>query len=248
MTDMNVDVNKLPNSIKDQFNSNILEYISISTITINCKFGSDLTIDKDIYKLLNNKMFFLPKSKFNDAGEEINIMLENDKVVNIKLYTTGKMLLAGCQSFNEIETTLSLLIKNIKHYIPNKIANIDNFNLSTINNFVINLINVGFETNMSIDRFKLHTLLNDKQIKNDFDSTRYHGVKIQIDHENDKENNLICVFQTGKILMQKNKSFKEVEYCFKFIVEILTENYNKIVKLSLNDYMDEDVENIIKSK
>lgn len=194
----------------------------------------------------------------------------NIKGVNIKLFNNGQITLTGskneldgyyaaCVLLNEMKKKPSIFID----------ANEKDITSAEIVNYKITMINSDFNTNFKIDLLKLLNILNtrEKELFTKFNPEKYRGLIIGYYWNTEKEiqdGKCLCkkkcngkgigtgdgqckkitisIFKSGSIIITGGRLVKQIEDAYKSINNILKENYNEIIKLSILDFIDCDEE------
>jgi hypothetical protein len=221
-----------------------IKFKNVKKITIGlCK--KDIILYKTKQKkVFNNCFSLIIRIKINDVFNEYHV----------KIFKTGKIELLGITTELVFNTLIEYLLYLLTKYLN---TTNDNEPIKLINEPETILINSNFSSNFYIDRFELYNILKCKyNIRSSFNSCKYPGIhcvlyynintgeKI-INGQIDKHNKNISkvtfmVFRTGKILIVGKCNKDILDNTYKYIIDILTQEYNNIF-ISIN-------ENIIKEK
>jgi len=203
---------------------------------------------KDIRKInigLSNKDLLTLKKKntgafYNCFVAIVRIKKNNIfKEINIKLFNTGQLEIPGIQDDNDLYNALDIFSNILQNITKTKIKYIKN-NIRNV------LINSNFSCNFFINRNKLYNLLKTKyNIDVIYDPCSYPGIQCKYYHNNDSNGVCNCrkkckkkegtcleisfmVFRTGSILIVGNCNEDVVYIIYKFILNILREEYSEI--------------------
>ena len=210
----------------------------------------------------NNEYFYNSCSIITKASLDV-------KCVNIKLFNNGKITLTGSKAEKDGYYACCVLLNEMKKE-PKIFINIEEENVKKlqISDYNITMINSDFNTNFKIDLIKFLNILNtDEELFTKFNPEKYRGLivgyywnlnKNKQDGKckctlkcNGKGSGLgdgeckkitISIFKSGSIIITGGRLIKQIEDAYKTINEILKKNYSEIVKLSILDYMEDDVE------
>ena len=243
------DVEKLEKHISIQ------DDIQVDIISKVDSVSGDVKKFKDIRKIIigfskKDLINFRKKKKsafYNCFAVIIRIFHEGKyKEVNIKLFNTGKLEIPGIQNIETLHLSVNILTSiinsisqlNIKH-MANKIETV--------------LINSNFSCNYYINRTSLYNILKfEYNIHSLYDPCSYPGIQCKFFYNkankihdgtchcskkcnlNKKNKDNICkvvsfmIFRTGSILIVGNCDENILNIVYKFIVDILCLEYNKI--------------------
>ena len=185
----------------------------------------------------NQLSIIIDKNEFNN--------LKND--IHFKIFINGSVQLSGCDNYNNFEYCINILFEELfkdiykfsnKHnkFILKKYITPSNITVSIIS-FKINLANVGFRVPFDIDRNKLFQLFPLKNAT--YDPSIYSGVIINYMYiyQNYSKHITISVFESGYIMINGGTFKNAIITAYKYINEILYNNYSLIVKKSLSDFI-----------
>jgi TATA-box binding protein (TBP) (component of TFIID and TFIIIB) len=195
----------------------------------------------------------------------------NDKCVNIKLFNNGKITMTGSKKESDGYNSCCILLNELKKekvcFLNNEELNYDDINVV---DYDITMINSDFNTNFKIDLISLLTILNEKDenLFTKFNPEKYRGLIIGFywNKRKDFQNGIcachcrcngkgngegegkckkitISIFKSGSVIITGGRMIKQLEDSYKFINNIFKEHFKDIVKLSILDYMDEDIIN-----
>lgn len=186
-------------------------------------------------KAFYNQVTIVIKTKFTDS------------TVNVKLFQNGSLQMTGCKNFYSCTEALNILCSELRvvkaifdpitknKIIPKPFAtNLQNVSLEKINDFKIRLINSNFKTGFKIDRDELYKLLLKKDIYCTFEPDVHAAINIKHNYKN-TEKISIFVFESGAIIITGAKHKDQLVDAYKFINNVLYENYNKIVLNNLDN-------------
>jgi len=194
------------------------------------------------------------------------------KCVNIKLFNNGKITLTGSKYETDGYYASKVLLEEMKknkeifpdideHYINNLF----------IDNYKITMINSDFNTNFKIDLIKLLSILNtnEKDLFTKFNPEKYRGLIIGFYWNTEKkiqDGKCLCksrcngkgigkgdgqckkitisIFKSGSVIITGGRLVKQIDDAYIKINNFLKENYYDIIKLSILDYIDDDMDEI----
>lgn len=158
---------------------------------------------------------------------EIIMKIREDKNINLKYFTNGKITCTGCKEDTDGLDAVNYLIKEIKEYqeIFTDNENKDD-ELKVIDYNIVN-INANFFVGFLIDNHRLHSLLlknRDKyQLFTDYAPDSYQGVKIcYLWNENQETKNGICVCNKQCKYSAKKKNGKGENDCRRISVAVFS--------------------------
>jgi TATA-box binding protein (TBP) (component of TFIID and TFIIIB) len=170
--------------------------------------------------------------------------------------------MTGCKSINDCNIVLNKLISKLKNKIAiydsttNKIVekpfieDIDNGNSEEVKvyGFKIDMINSNFSVNYLINREILYNILLNNKVNCRYEPCIHACVNIKYSIENDPNNKIVSifVFQSGNIIITGAKNKDQIYKAYDYIMGVLNENYNKIVKKDLINMLDNnDIKEIL---
>lgn len=190
------------------------------------------------------------------------------KCVNIKLFNNGQITLTGSKCEMDGYYAACVLLNEMKKekgiFIDAEESDIIS---SEIVNYRITMINSDFNTNFKIDLLKLLEILNtkEKELFIKFNPEKYRGLIVGYYWNTEKtiqDGKCLCkkkcngkgigtgdgqckkitisIFKSGSIIITGGRLVKQIEDAYKSINNILKENYQEIIKLSILDFIDED--------
>lgn len=242
------EVNKLEENIKKQDN------ICVDIISkVNVVTGENITF-KDIRKVTigiskKDLINFRKKKKsafYNCFAIIVRIFYKGEfKEINIKVFNTGKLEIPGIQNIETLDIALGVFIKLVNKLVEKPIKYLKN-KIQTV------LINSNFSCNFYINRNVLYQILKYKyNIHSLYDPCSYPGIQCKFFYNNkeltgvcdcekkctlnkkNKKNNKcdiisFMIFRTGSILVVGNCSEITLHKIYKFIVQLLKDNCQKI--------------------
>jgi len=237
--------------------------LKISTMTVTCRIttlinirnvgkyidlehGSIVYVDdgSEIRSLIKYKQSNTKKKRnfFNQTTLIIDV--KDKRRVNVKLFKNGAIQITGCKSSENFNDAIEILYKELtkKKFIHNKIKNnyefrkfVTNSNFTVIN-FRIRMINSNFYIGFLIDRERLYELLTRSLIRCNFEPCIHACVNIKYCYKN-KDIISIFVFESGSIIITGAKNKNHIIEAYKFIIRILYEKYDKIVKTNIDEFL-----------
>lgn len=253
-------------NLKKEF-SNLPFDLKIATITLTCKF-TDTYIDvrsigyfmglnkKDIVyikygpdyvrSLIRLKKHYNVKTqKKKNFLNQVSVMLRlnNSRLIHVKLFSNGSLLIAGCKTIYNFVEVMKILCKKLlghKFVFNNKtlkttkryfVTNKDNIMVNKIVDLDIRLINSKFDVGFMVDRIVLHNLLLKAGHKSDYDPCSHAGVNFKFPCGDITVS--IFAFESGSIIITGAKSQIQIEEAYKFVVKFLYDNFKEIRKLDM---------------
>lgn len=209
-------------------------------------------------KLFNNGKITLTGSKDETDGFYACSVLLNEMRKEIKIFP-------DLVNIDEIPTD-NLTIEQIQEENNLKV-NI--YNCLNIMNYQITMINSDFNTNFKIDLIKLLNILNndDKELFTKFNPEKYRGLIIGFYWNSTKPSQdgkcycktrckgkgtgtgegcckkiTIAIFKSGSVIITGGRLIKQIEDSYKFINDVFKKYYHDIIKLSILDFMNDDLD------
>jgi TATA-box binding protein (TBP) (component of TFIID and TFIIIB) len=204
----------------------------------------------------NTKINKKKKNKKNYFQNQMTvcILLDEIKKINMKLFKNGKIQLTGIKDINIINDGCNYIFelikkKNMNHTI---IDNIETFKYIN-NQYQIVLINSDFKVNYLLNRENIFKLLNTLNFFVIYEPDIYPGVNLKYfinsnnkvkgicnctekcngkgncNGDGDCKRITIAIFQSGSIIITGSKHDDQVQECFKFINNLLRENFSEII-------------------
>ena len=227
---------------------NIDNYMELSeneivTIKYNQKIKS---LDKAVLKKKKKKS--TNKNFFNQLTLEIRPNSSNPIFkINIKLFKNGSVQMSGCKSIRDCNKVLHKLIINLqKEYgviENNQIVDkpfVNNKDKINVNNFKITMINSNFNINYLINRESLYNILLSKKTTCRYEPCIHACVNIKYTTSEAPKPVSIFVFQSGNLIITGAKTINQILECYKYITEILAENYDRILKKDFNSILENE--------
>ncbi|ARF09397.1 TATA box binding protein [Indivirus ILV1] len=239
---------------------NVGKYMALAYGQVVCvKYGPNNSIVRSLIKLKKKKKTTKKNRKnfYNQATVIIDV--DSNRRVNIKVFKNGAIQMTGCKSYENFTTSMKILCDALKRkkavydkiskkIIPkNFISNYDKVNVDNIYNVRIRMINSDFDIGFLVNRKKLHEILTTKGVKNTFEPSIHAGTIIKYNYD-DKDIISIFVFESGSIIITGAKKREHLVEAYKYITTQLYENYDKIVKTDVNDFLErDDIQKIIQN-
>jgi TATA-box binding protein (TBP) (component of TFIID and TFIIIB) len=231
------------------------EGVTISTMTVTCKLGSIIYLE-NVSKYFDNekiKLTWDDKKKNKKKKKKVRTNFFNQKTVkivptenkhiNVKIFKNGSVQMTGCKNINNSYEVINILLnelKNEKALLENgKIIekpyteHQDNLQIS---DFKIVMINSNFKVLYSIDREVLYDILLEKDILCTYEPCIHACVNIKYKYDENKKIS-IFVFQSGSIIITGANNVLHIIAAYNFIMDILNNNKDKIVKKNLEDLL-----------
>ena len=255
-----LDTTLLPDSLKlstmsttcklgvDIFLKNINDYMKLSENEIvTIKYDNKIkSLDKSVLKKKKKKI--CNKNFFNQLTVEIRPDPHYpDKKINIKLFKNGSVQMSGCKSIRDCNKVLNKLITKLSKEIvviengqiidKPFVSDIDNL---VVNNFKITMINSNFNIKYLINRESLYNILLSKKTQCRYEPCIHACVNIKFKTTEAIKPVSIFVFQSGNIIITGAKTISQILESYKYVTELLNENYDNILKKELNSILDND--------
>jgi TATA-box binding protein (TBP) (component of TFIID and TFIIIB) len=211
------------NSIKSGKTINILKNWSISTMTICCKFNSEIDLQKyrNEYQINNDK-----KSFYNCINVYTGVKYQFKNRVSLKIFTNGNIQLAGI--LNVMSATYAI------RKIFKRLNNINAFNEEKdpyISDVRICMINSDFKIDKNIKQllFCEHIDSSDYDFVNrySFNPSKYPGINLKVfnpDRRNRKEIITCSIFRPGSIIITGGNDIKSYKFILNKLLFILENN------------------------
>lgn len=241
--------------------------LKIATITLTCKFpntkidvraiGYHMTLNRNdivyvkygpdyIRSLIKLKKSYNVKTKKKkNFLNQVSVMLKlnNSRLIHVKLFSNGSLLIAGCKTVYNFVEVMKILCKKLlgykfvfnyktskttkTHFVSNK----DSIVMEKIEDLDIRLINSKFDVGFMIDRIILHNLLLKAGFKSDYDPCSHAGVNFKYGCGDITIS--VFAFESGSIIITGAKSQMQIEETYKFVVKFLYDNYKEIRKINM---------------
>jgi TATA-box binding protein (TBP) (component of TFIID and TFIIIB) len=248
--------------------------INISTLTLTCGWDTDMYV-KNIWKYIkfndegiiqteclgnirtirtiiikNNKKEKSKKGVYNQISIIVKIPNEN-KFINIKIFTNGSLQITGCKDINNFYIAMNIFITELRKdlYTLNLktkkikkikfVENLDEIKLENINDIPVRMINSNFKVPFKIDRYKIYKLLNDNNIVAELECCIHPCVDVIYKYDEDTTISMY-IFESGAINITGAKTTDHIYQTYKFIVNFLYSNYKNLVRLNFEDFLEYD--------
>jgi TATA-box binding protein (TBP) (component of TFIID and TFIIIB) len=246
---------------------NIFTYTHISCSNIlSVKYNGKargITIKKKRVKKNNKKESEVNTTIKTDSSFEnqltMVVHISDAKNVNLKIFNNGAFQMTGCKNVNECNMTINKLIDllNMKisvfdaqiNRIVDKLYLYDYDTPLEIKHFQVDMINTSTNIDYIINRDALYALLLSKKIKCRYEPCNHPGVNIKYTlsettyTSNSKKNKVkpatIMVFRSGKIIITSVKNKRHLQEAYDYIMKLLTEYKNIIIKEDIDDILTE---------
>lgn len=239
-------------------------FVSMSTITLTCKINTEFYV-LNIFKhmpLIKNRIVTIKygddkirtlipiKKKQRKTTKrkklflnQVTLVVKTDpkRLLNIKLFRNGSLQITGCKNFehfaNDITIMFDEIIKTIKvaDTTIEFVRNPELMNISSIHEFAIRMINCNFNAGFEIDRCLLYYSLRTNNINAIYDSCTHASVNIK--YSKDGIVSSLFVFESGCVIITGITTVEQLIDTYNFIIEYFNNNYNKIVKINIIDFM-----------
>jgi len=241
-----------------EFNcENICKYIDLShdcvqDIVCAVSVGIEEKRNKQkniIYRNIKNIPRKNKKVFYNQTSLHIKIKTKKEDSVHVKLFTNGSMHITGCRTCDDIVETISSIINELTKSkiivgdncgeieFIRKINNNNIFDLTSIFDLKVNMINTNFELPFKVVLRKLYELLLLKKYDCFYDKISHSCVDIKFDHPQQIVS--IFVYEDGSVVITGANTGEQINQAYIFINKFLYSNYKKIVKKDIN--VDENI-------
>ena len=163
---------------------------------ISLKFGNDIkgvVLKKKKYKKTVNPVTIKKKDDYFRHSVSCVMMLENNKLINIKVPSNGKLQMTGCKTDEhsiDAVTHLYKIMTKVEHWTNEKLFTMNKDTLEVIFNIVMQ--NKDFKIGFRINRQQLDTFINTKtDYFSIFEASTSTGINIKIENNNIKEKQLL---------------------------------------------------------
>lgn len=250
--------------------------LSISTISatgkINCKtlLGNiwqymKLHNDSILTIMYDGKVRSLLKAPFTKKKKRcfvnqltMEIRVYGDKKINIKIFRNGSFQMSGCKSIYDCNIIINKLISRLTSTLAirenNKFIDIPFLEDVPIEGikvygFKIDMINSNFGVGYNINRDSLFNILRGMGVTCRYEPLVHACVNIKLP-KNDDDINIktpsIFVFQSGNIIITGARYREQIIKSYNYIMTILNENYDKIIKKDIMNILDSsDIKDIL---
>ena len=201
-------------------------WIRITTITMLCKFMSDINIDKIRSAFADGPIRIRRKGALTNGFEwslknaafynQVTVGYE-DQYSNksIKMFPNGSVQVAGCSDLRDCKRIihqLSFLVQSILELEePIKTEN-----------FRVVMINTNFSMNSSVNLMKVIDVLSaDQKFVVSFNPERYSAVKVKFHPAANTKQVTASVFSTGKIIVTGAETLREIALAYEVLNEKL---------------------------
>lgn len=178
----------------------------------------------------------------------IKMMIRGDRFIHVKLFSNGAIQLTGCKSVSNFVEVMNKLCKKlltfkfaydtVTHKTIKKVfvTNPNFIMVSKIKSLSIRMINTSFHVGFMIDRVALYNELLQMNHTATFDSAYHAGVNLKYVIGEDSIS--ILIFESGSIIITGLKTKQQIWDGYEFIVKLLYDNFNKIVKVNIEKLLE----------
>ena len=190
----------------------------------------------------------------------VKIKVNPNSTVNMKFFNNGSITMTGCIQNDSASIALQTMINYLKYHI-NKFDNPEKIKTISYKDLRTTMINNNFYLNFNVNRNKLYTLLKDNyELFISYEPEKYQAVKVSyMYNKSNKYTDGICycknkcngkgwglkdgdckritiaIFQSGNIGINGSRTKEQIEEVYKFINNIMKENYSDIIRFSILD-------------
>ena len=261
---------------KDFSLENLPTNLTISTISatgkINCKTllsnmwqYMKLHTDSILTIMYDGKVRSLLKAPFTKKKKRcfvnqitMEIRVNTEKKINIKIFRNGSFQMSGCKSIDDCNIILNKLITRLKTTLAirenDKFVDVPFLEDLTdeeirVHGFKIDMINSNFSVGYNINRDSLFNILKNKNVNCRYEPLIHACVNIKLpkyDNDLNIKTPSIFVFQSGNIIITGARNKDQIINSYNYIMTILNENYDKIVKKDIMNILDSsDIKEIL---
>lgn len=231
---------------------NVGRYMDLAFGQVVCvKYGPNNSIVRSLIKLKKKKKTTKKNRKnfYNQAT--VIIAVADKRTVNVKVFKNGAIQMTGCKSYENFTTSMQTLCNALKKKkavydkVSKKIisrdfvTNYDKVNVDNIFNVRIRMINSNFDIGFLVNRKILNEIMLKKGVKSSFEPSIHSSTIIKYLY-NDKDIISIFVFESGSIIITGAKKREHLIEAYKYITTQLYENYDKIVKTDIENFLERD--------
>lgn len=224
------------------------------------KYGPDLIV-RSLIKLKKNYKIKTPVEKKKNFQNQVSvkIMIRNKRCITVKLFSNGAMQITGCKTiynFVEVMTILCSKLLDVKFVYDTAtkkiikktfVTNPNGVKIINITCLTIRMINSSFHVGFLIDRIILYKLLLEKGHECTYDQCSHAGINLKYKIGDDTIS--LLIFESGSIIITGAKTKNHIWEAYDFIVKILYENFNVIVKLDMGQLLNRpDIKKMIKDE
>lgn len=210
-------------------------------------------------KKSKKKIIKCKKNFYNQATLVIDI--KDKKRINVKLFKNGAIQMTGCKSMEHFDDALLIVCQELtkKKAIYNKltkkiinkpfVTNPENVKVDKMYDLKIKMINSNYSVGFLINQKILQQILYKSNVVSSYEPCIHACVNVKYNYKNTDVIS-IFVFEKGSIMITGAKSKDHIVEAYRFINGILYENFSKIVKNNIDDFLKKkEIQNIInKSK
>jgi TATA-box binding protein (TBP) (component of TFIID and TFIIIB) len=241
------------------FNDNIAKYLELNSndiITVKESDEKIRTLRTRIKKKAKKKKATVTKTKnkeksfYNQVTVEIRATegdytsLEDEDIINVKLFKNGSIQMSGCKKMESINSVLNKLVSKLK-VVKAKIEDnaivekqfVEEPEKLGVHNFKIDMINSNYAVKMTINRERLYDILLDKKIRCRYEPCIHACVTVKYVPPEDNEDEKVIsifVFEKGSIIITGAKKKSHIISSFNYINNIIKENSVQIEKKDLD--------------
>jgi TATA-box binding protein (TBP) (component of TFIID and TFIIIB) len=169
-----------------------------------------------------------------------SVDLNQEPIINIKLFKNGSVQMSGCKTVDNINTVLGKLLERLKQ-VKGKVEDgkikevtfVEEPLKLGIFNFKIDMIYCNYKISIQIDREKLYDLLKKKKVKCQYEPCIRACVIIKFvpkaDNIDQKEVS-IFIFKKGNIIITGARSKNQVIESYNYINNIIITHSDEIIK------------------
>jgi TATA-box binding protein (TBP) (component of TFIID and TFIIIB) len=237
--------------------SNIGTYASLTNNVIFIKFSNDISDIRSLDAIKPIKITKKPKRVkrmfYNQATIKIKTKYKT-KPTNVKLFKNGAIQMTGCISIENSLQVLRILcdtllepkyiMQNDKLTLIEFVTEKQNLEVMQVRDFKINMINSNFNIGYIIDRNNLYQILLRSGIECTYEPCVHACVNLRYKFKkpNKKTQNIsIFVFESGAVIVTGALNNDHLTDAHTYITKTLCENYNKLVKINIDDFLQLDV-------
>ncbi len=246
--DINISTMTITCKIDMKFNvENIGKYIELNKDIVRIKFGNDTNKTLVQKKTYNRKKKSTPKKRGGKFFNQVTLVIcsQNNKELNIKLFTNGSLQMTGCKSMIHVVDSLTILFTELQTikaiYDPTSkkivdkpfVTDLELLDIKYLYSFKICMINSDLNIEFMVNRNRLYDILLKDGYPCHYDPNNHACVNIKYYYSDIKKIS-IFVFESGKIVITGANNHDHIISAYRFIVRYLILNHNKIFKKEIS--------------
>ena len=223
--------------------ANIQKYLELEfgkILAIKCKSLVRTLVHKKQKVSKKSGNFKQRENFYNQVSLKIKIE-DKPNPLNVKLFSNGSIQMTGCKSSDNICDSLIMIVerlKEIKAMIDPKknkviekpyVNDISKLRLDNIRDFNIAMANCNFNIKFKINKENCIKIFKAEKYDYTYNPNSNAGLIIKYQYDEDKKISIL-LFDSGSINIAGANSGDHINKAYKFIVDFLIKNYDKIVE------------------